>query len=172
MTHGLADDRACARGGVLCCPQRTRRTCQCRRLGRERPSLCAGRLRPGSLTRGSLTPQVSARRSRRCLRRCFPRIVGVTAGTRTLVIGRLSVCARRTTLTPWPSRRSASSGAQRRARLGALRRPRAWSARGLRALTTPPRRSPEGHYVMATGGLCLDGVRTSRMSGIARVTRS
>jgi len=48
-------------------------TCQYRRLGRERPSLCAARLRPSSLTRGSLTPQVSARRSRRCLRRCFPR---------------------------------------------------------------------------------------------------
>jgi hypothetical protein len=34
--------------------------CQCRRLGRERPSLYATRLRPEAPTRGSLTPQVSA----------------------------------------------------------------------------------------------------------------
>jgi hypothetical protein len=69
MIHGLADDRPRAPGRRSLLPAEEAPTCQCRRLGRERPSLCAARLRPGSLMRGSLTPQVSAKGSRRSLRR-------------------------------------------------------------------------------------------------------
>jgi hypothetical protein len=56
MIHGLADDRPRAGRRSLLPPEEAP-TCQCRRLGRERPSLCAARLRPGSLMRGSLTPR-------------------------------------------------------------------------------------------------------------------
>jgi hypothetical protein len=172
MTHGLADDRPCATGSVLCCPQKTRRRVNVGGWGVSDPPFCAGRLRPGSLTRGSLTPKVSARRSRRCLRRCFPRSVDVTAGTRTTrdrsTFGlRAANNADAVAITSFSIKRcSAPCNARRVA--PPTRVVRAWPS-GLDSASAPLAVRPlrDGHW-----GLSLDGVRTSRMSGIARVTRS
>ncbi len=147
-------------------------TCQYRMPGRERPSFCAARLRPGLLTRGSLTPQVSARRSRRCLRKCFPRSVGVTAGTRALVIGRLAVCARRTNadavaITTLSIKRCSAPCKARRV-APPTRVVRAWPS-GLDGASAPLSGGPlrNGH---SCG--CLEIGTAIRMSGIAGQTRS
>ena len=150
-------------GGVLCCPLSAAPMCQCRGLGRERPSLFARRLRPRALTRGSLTPQLSICQCRRRLSRVHRPSSAPPA--RHLAVRTARSCPPGSESLHRPAdrehlcgsqRRSrghhairASSCARRRARLVASLRPRAWSARGLRALTAPARSSPDGNCVMA-----------------------
>jgi hypothetical protein len=70
-----------------------------------------------------------------------------------------------------PSRNRASSCARRRARLVASLRPRAWSARGLRALTAAARSSPDSNCVMAA--ICISsGSPATPVSGNRSQMRS
>jgi len=102
-------------------------------LGVSDPLLAAPDFAPG-LDRGSLTPTLSGLLTVLGLSMQLPRACPVVATTR-----------------PSLERCSASS------RLVAALRPRASSARGLRALTAPPRRSPDGNGVMAT--ICVPSAR-------------
>jgi hypothetical protein len=67
-----------------------------------------------------------------------------------------------------PSRHRVSSCARRSARLVASLRPRAWSARGLRALTEPALSSPDRNCVMAP---VTEVPRAARVSDAIRRTQ-
>ena len=151
-----------------------------REPGRERPSLWTPDFAPGRIERGSLTPRlpfaavvvstldqaivdnIRARHQSVIWRdRTDARIVPEARALRFL-----AVRARR------PSRDRVSSCARRRARLVASLRPRAWSARGLRALTAPALSSGDRNYVMAATNeakqlawRCCAGYRRDRHDG-------
>ena len=162
-------------GGVLCCPP-LRRRCVSEMDWGVRTLGFRLQTSPQAMAPGSLTPQPP---SVVCHRRCpspvpssgAPAVscrlcdrLGRSSGKtrdyrsgRSRAVSGARACVR-------PSRKRAWSCARRRARLVASLRPRAWSARGLRALTPPARSSPDRNCVTAPS--CLSSaIQTMPVAG-------